>query len=105
MSKNTMTSSFVLQFDFSTEGYENVWEAMGATLAASIQPENAIVSALYMGEACNGWPMLAIVFASLECAKAFTYAYLGYDANTTVADVYTDEEVGEYIKHGKFINA
>ena len=42
--------------------------------------------------------------ASLDAAKAYTFAYLGYDENTTVPDVYTDEEVGEYISFGKFVD-
>ena len=103
---STMTSfiptPFALEFDFSTEGYDNVWEVMGATLAESIQPSDAIVSATYKGEAANGWPTLSIVFASIEVAKAFTYVYLGFDART--ADVDSDEEVGEYVSFGKFVN-
>ena len=100
---NLSTSTpFALEFDFSTEGYDNVWEAMSATLTASIQPSDSIVSATYKGEAGNGWPTLSIVFASIEVAKAFTYVYLGFDPN--YADVYSDEEVGEYVSFGKFVN-
>jgi hypothetical protein len=48
--------------------------------------------------------MLTITFASVECAKAFTYAYLGYDlSNPSDWDVHTDDEVGEYIRHGEFV--
>ena len=93
---------FALEFDFSTEGYDNVWEAMGVTLTASIQPSDSIVSATYKGASANGWPTLSIVFASIEVAKAFTYVYLGFDART--ADVHSDEEVGEYVSFGKFVN-
>jgi hypothetical protein len=97
---------FRLSFDFSTEGYDNVWEAMGSTLAASVQPDDAIVSVKHMGEACNGWPMVQITFASIECAKAFTYAYLGYTLdNASDWDVYTDEAVGEIINTGEFVTA
>jgi hypothetical protein len=60
------------------------------------------VSAAYKGEAANGWPTLAIVFASIECAKAFTYVYLGFGESTP--DVYLDDEVGEYVAFGKFVN-
>ena len=50
--------------------------------------------------------MLAIVFASVECAKAFTYAYLGYTLdNASDWDVYTDEAVGEIIATGEFVKA
>jgi hypothetical protein len=102
----TKTAPFRLSFDFSTEGYANVYEAMGATLTASIQPDDAIISARYMGEACNGWPMLQITFASIECAKAFTYAYLGYTLdNADQWDVHTDNEVGEIIATGVFVEA
>ena len=106
MSKTTSTMTsfistpFALEFDFSTEGYDNVWEAMGATLAASIQPSDAIVSATYKGTA-NGWPILSIVFASLECAKAFTYVYLGFGESTP--DVYSDDEVNDYVSAGRFV--
>lgn len=98
---NKTNRSFKLEFDFSTEGCENVWEAMAATLAASIQPSDAIVSAEYMGEAVNGWPILAISFASIECAKAFTYVYLGFGESTP--DVYSDDEVNEYVSGGRFV--
>jgi hypothetical protein len=102
----TKTTPFRLSFDFSTEGYDNVWDAMAATLAESVQPSDAILQAEYTGLAPNGWPMLAITFASIECAKAFTAAYLGYNLrDTSKWDVYTDEEVGEYISHGKFVTA
>jgi hypothetical protein len=102
----TKTTPFRLSFDFSTEGYDNVWDAMAATLAESVQPSDAILQAEYTGLAPNGWPMLAITFASIECAKAFTYVYLGYgEAENVDADVYSDDEVGEYIRHGKFVNA
>jgi hypothetical protein len=105
MNKTNMASTptpFALEFDFSTEGYENVWEAMGATLTASIQSEDAIVSATYKGT-MNGWPILYIVFASLECAKAFTYVYLGFDTSTRDADVYSDDEVNDYVAAGRFV--
>ena len=105
MSKTTSTMTptpFALELDFSTEGYDNVWGAMAGTLAASIQPSDSIVSVAYKGEAANGWPTLAIVFASIECAKAFTYVYLGFGESTP--DVYSDDEVGEYVAFGKFVN-
>jgi len=100
MNKNT-ASSFSLSFDFCTEGHENVWEAMAATLAASVQPEDSIVSASYTGSAANNWPALTIVFASLECAKAFTYVYLGFTLDSP--DVHTDDDVLDYVSFGKFV--
>lgn len=101
-----MTSSFALEFDISTEGYDSVWDAHADMVRVGcLHPTLDVVSVNTLGTSPNGWPVLSIVFASLDAAKAYTYVYLGYDANTTVADVYTDEEVGEYIKHGEFINA
>jgi len=101
---NSMSNQFRLSFDFCTEGYANVWEAMGATLAGSVQSADAIVRVEYTGEAPNGWPMLEVTFATIECAKAFTYAYLGYTLdNSSEWDVYTDDEVSEYISHGEFV--
>ena len=101
---NKTNRPFTLEFDFCTEGCENVWEAMAATLAGSIQPDEAIVSAEYVGGGVNGWPILSISFASIECAKAFTYSYLGYTlANSDDWDVYTDDEVGEYVANGRFV--
>ena len=98
----TQTTPFRLSFDFSTEGYDNAWEAVGATLAESVQPDDAILSVKYTG-LMNGWPVMEVTFASIECAKAFTYVYLGYTVDE--ADVHTDDEVGEYISHGEFVTA
>jgi hypothetical protein len=101
----SLPTPFRLSFDISTEGYDNVWDAVGATLAESVQPSDAIVSAKYTGLAPNGWPTVQITFASVECAKAFTYAYLGYTLGegSRAWDVYTDGEVGEYIQTGEFV--
>ena len=107
MKTNTasLMTPFALTLDFNLVDYDNVWESMAGTLANSVQSDDAIVSAKYMGKACNGWPMLSIVFASVECAKAFTYAYLGYTLdNASDWDVYTDEAVGEIIARGEFVS-
>jgi|694.fasta_scaffold31434_19 hypothetical protein len=104
MNTNTMPTPFALDFDLCTEGYANAYAAVGGVLADSVQPESAIVSIEYKGEEANGWPTMLITFASIECAKAFTYAYLGYNLSSKW-DVHTDEEVGEYISHGKFVNS
>jgi hypothetical protein len=98
-----MAKKFQLDLAFNLADYDTVWEAMGATLIDSIQPCNAIFSAAYIGRAPNSWPILRIVFASVECAKAFVYAYLGYTlANADEWDVHTDEAVMEYILRGEF---
>jgi len=102
----TKTTPFALDFDLCTEGYANAYAAVGGVLADSVQPESAIVSIEYKGDTANGWPTMLITFASIECAKAFTYVYLGYgEAENVDADVYSDEEVGEYISHGRFVNS
>ena len=99
----TQTTPFRLSFDISTEGCANVYEAVGLTLAESIQPDDAIVSVEYTGLAPNDWPTVLITFASIECARAFTYVYLGYTVDE--ADVHTDEEVNMYISAGRFVIA
>ena len=112
MSKSQMTSStsfapraFALEFDICTVGYDNVWDAHAAMVKVGrLHPMLDVVSVSTWGTAPNGWPILSIVFASLDAAKAYTFVYLGYDENTTVPDVYTDEEVGEYISFGKFVD-
>jgi hypothetical protein len=117
MSKNTVTSStapasygrapraFVLEFDISTEGYESVWDAHSAMVKTGrLHPTLDVVSVSPWGTAPNGWDILSVKFASLEAAKAYTFAYLGYDEDTDVPDVYTDEEVAEYIAFGKFVD-
>jgi hypothetical protein len=101
----TQTTPFRLCFDFSTEGYDNAWEAVGATLAESVQSSDAILRVECTG-LMNGWPVMQITFASVECAKAFTYAYLGYTLNNASDwDVRTDDEVGEYVGYGEFVTA
>lgn len=97
---------FVLEFDISTEGYDSVWDAHAAMVKTGrLHPTEDVVSVSNWGYAPNGWPVLSVKFASLEAAKAYTFAYLGYDESTTVPDVYTDEEVGEYVRCGKFVDA
>ena len=104
MTTTTTMVPFRLEFDFSTEGYANVWGAIASTLADSVQPSDAILAVEGVGENGNGWPTMAVTFASVECAKAFTYAYLGYTLDNADAwDVHTDEEVGEYIRTGEFV--
>jgi len=105
MNTNTMPTPFALDFDLCTEGYANAYAAVAGVLADSVQPESAILSVKYMGNAANGWPTMLITFASIECAKAFTYAYLGYNLrDTSKWDVHTDDEVNEYVRAGHFVN-
>lgn len=96
----TIPVPFVLKLDFSTEGFANVWEAHAATFSASDQPEDAILSVEYMGLGPNSWPILNITFASVEYAKAYVHAYLGYDKYT----VQTMDDVYELIQYGHFVS-
>jgi hypothetical protein len=97
--------AFVLEFDISTEGYQNVWDAHSAMVKTGrLHPTLDVISVAPWGTAPNGWPVLSVTFASLEAAKAYTFAYLGYDEDTNVPDVYTDEEVNEYVAFGKFVD-
>ena len=101
-----MPSPFVLEFDICTEGYANMWEAHAEMVRVGrLHPTLDVVSVSPWGTAPNGWPILSVVSASLDAAKAYTFAYLGYDESTMVPDVYTDDEVGEYIKYGKFVDS
>ena len=99
-----LPTPFRLEFEISTEGYDNVWDAVGATLAESVQPSDAIHNIEYIATTDHGWPVVLITFASIECAKAFTYAYLGYTLdNADQWDVHTDDQVSEYIRTGQFV--
>lgn len=77
---------------------------MAGALVESAQSEDAIVSAKHLGIAPNGWPMLYIIFASIECARAFTYAYLGCTLGKDEWDASADAEVEEYIREGAYVN-
>ncbi len=102
----TQTTPFRLSFDISTEGCANVYEAVGLVLAESVQPDDAILNVKYTGLAPNDWPTVLITFASIECAKAFTYAYLGYTLdNSDEWDVHTDDEINDYVSTGRFVNS
>lgn len=108
MNKNTMLRVFVLEFDISTEGYNNVWEAHSAMVKTGrLHPTEDVVSVAPWGYAPNGWPILSVKFASLEAAKAYTLAYLGYDENSYEHNdaVAIDDEINEYIQYGKFVDA
>lgn len=112
MSKSQMTSfaprPFILEFDISTEGYDSVWDAHSDMVRVGrLHPTEDVVSVSNWGYAPNGWPVLSVKFASLEAAKAYTLAYLGYDENSyeVVDAVAIDDEINEYIRCGKFIDA
>lgn len=99
--------AFVLEFDISTEGYQSVWDAHAELVRVGrLHPTLDVVSVSPWGTPfwTNDLIILSVKFASLEAAKAYTFAYLGYDEDTIVPDVYTDEEVNEYVAFGKFVD-
>jgi hypothetical protein len=98
-----MHTLFALDLEFNTEGYANVWMAMGAILNSSHQPQEAIVRAEYKGNSPLSWPILHITFTSIEVARGFVCAYLGYDENSQVIDVFVDDEVEQLIRTGRFL--
>ena len=101
---------FVLEFDICTEGYANMWEAHAEMVRVGrLHPTLDVVSVSPWGTAPNGWPVLSVVFASLDAAKAYTLAYLGYDENSyrcaDISGVAIDDEINEYVRAGKFVDA
>lgn len=97
---------FILEFEYNIEGHDSVWHAHAETLKASgIHTMVDVISVSTWGLSCNEWPILSVVFSCVEAAKAYTFTYLGYDRTTTTWDVHTDDEVCEYVSHGKFLPA
>ena len=73
-------------------------------LSAEAELETSdVLSAKYIGENYNGFPMLEIVFASSSAAKVYTAVYLGMDISKWGID--TDEEVNDYLAYGNFIQS
>jgi hypothetical protein len=100
----TSPTPFALELEFNMEGYDNVWMAMGAILSSSRQPQEAIIRAEYKGTSPLSWPILHITFTSIEVARGFVCAYLGYDEHSQVIDVYVDDEIEQHIRTGLFVN-
>lgn len=96
-----ISRAFKVSYDISTEGCCNFWEAHALiTKEAKIDPAE-IHNVEYMGDACNGWPEIAVTFNCIETAKMYTAIYLGH--SLAQWDVYTDEDVNEYIADGEFV--
>ena len=98
---NQLSMPFQAQYDMSCEGVKNIWEAHGLLAAEAELETSDILSAKYIGDNYNGFPMLEIVFASSSAAKVYTAVYLGMDISEW--DVNTDEEVNDYLAYGEFI--
>ena len=62
-----------------------------------------MISAKYAGENYNNLRMLEVVCGSSSAAKVYTAVYLGMDIGDW--DVYTDEEVNDYLAYGEFVQS
>ena len=109
MNKTTsMTASismpFQASYDMACEGVANVWEAHGLISTEAELEDADILSVRYDGTSnySSGWPMLTIVFANTNAAKVYTAVWLGMDISKW--DVYTDEDVNDYLAHGSFVH-
>lgn len=96
-----MAKEFRVQYDISTEGCCNFWEAHALITKEAKIDAAEIHDVQYMGDGPNGWPMIAVTFNCIETAKMYTAIYLGH--SLTQWDIYTDEEVNEYISDGVFV--
>ncbi len=93
---------FQATFDMACEGVANIWEAHGLISAEAELETEDILSVRYTGESnYNGWPTLSIVFANTNAAKVYTAVWMGMDISQW--DVYTDEDVNDYLAHGSFV--
>ena len=99
-----MTKRFAISYDFCLEGVNNAWEAHGAIMHEADIETACVHNVEYIGDAPNTWPMLKVTFDCIETAKAYTSVYLGLGPIDSVWDVYKDDEVGEYISYGKFVD-
>ena len=105
MNKTTPMTSISMPFqacyDMACEGVANVWEAHGLiTVEAELESDD-ILSVRFSGRSYQGWPMLSIVFANTNAAKVYTAVWMGMDISKW--DVYTDEDVNDYLAHGSFV--
>jgi monomeric isocitrate dehydrogenase len=101
-STSTISMPFKATFDMACEGVANIWEAHGLISVEAELESSDILSVRYTGESnYNGWPMLTIVFANINAAKVYTAVWMGMDISKW--DVYTDEDVNDYLAHGSFV--
>jgi hypothetical protein len=98
-----MAKSFRVNYDMCTEGCNDFWEAHALIVKeAQIDPAE-IWNVEYKGDAPNAWPMIEVTFQSIEVAKSYTCVYLGLGPIDGAWDVYTDDEVNEYLSDGEFV--
>ena len=99
----TISMPFQASYDMACEGVANIWEAHGLISAEAELESSDILSVRFSGESnYNGWPMLTIVFANTNAAKVYTAVWMGMDISKW--DVYTDEDVNDYLAHGTFVH-
>lgn len=65
------------QYDFNVEGYDNIWQAIGATSAGGYLADEDITSIKFLGPIYNGNPTVEIEFKTVEACRKFTGEYLG----------------------------
>lgn len=80
------------QFDFNVEGYDNLWQAVGATSAQGYLEDDEIRSIQFLGAIYNGNPTVEIEFKTVQATRKFTAAYLGVDSPNS-------QDVSEYLAH------
>lgn len=98
-----MAKSFRVNYDMSTEGCVDFWEAHSFVVKEAKIDGAEIHNVEYLGDASNGWPEIAVTFNCIETAKAYTATYLGLGPIDGAWDVYMDDEVNEYISTGEFV--
>jgi hypothetical protein len=101
----TISMPFQASYDMACEGVANVWEAHGLISTEAELEDADILSVRYDGTSnySSGWPTLTIVFANTNAAKVYTAVWLGMDISKW--DVYTDEDVNDYLAHGSFVRS
>lgn len=96
----TISMPIQVQYDYTVEGYNNVWQAHGALMAEAELMDQDVISVKYDGVISSIGPSLTIIFKSIGAAQAYTAVYLGLDIDNW--DVHTDEEVNDYLSYAKY---
>lgn len=96
----TLAMPIKVQYDYTVEGFDNVWQAHGALMAEAELMDQDVLTVKYDGVISSAGPSLTIIFKSIGAAQAYTAVYLGLDIDNW--NVYTDEEVGEYLSLAQY---
>lgn len=78
------------QYDFNVEGYDNLWQAIGAVSAGGYLADEDIRSIKFLGPIYNGNPTVEIEFKTVEACRKFTAEYLGVGSPNS-------QDVDEYL--------